>query len=301
MSVTIDSVTDLAPDEIRKEYLAGLSQLLFHAQGLWDFILKNTKDQDVPVTVGVVGAVLQRVIECGTSITVLADHERFRDVAVLLLNLMELRVDLQFIALSPNRESEWLTHTNEWRKPWKLDKQLPEIFANPKELQAEKDMYHTWSMIKHGSPAKNVAWRTKSLTGDSVHSSVAFNITCDGTTMILDPGNLTRMGGTLLFATGYNIGESCSAAERIVARRGLASTEIKERVSATLKHLHTIIAKECLWKMVQWARQHDPEFDSICSEEKRLRIEIEQIQRRIQLADNEKGEQNLPDAAKSTI
>ena len=73
------------------------------------------------------------------------------------------------------------------------------------------------------------------------------------------------------------------------------------RVSATLKHLHTIIAKECLWKMVQWARQHDPEFDSICSEEKRLRIEIEQIQRRIQLADNEKGEQNLPDAAKSTI
>jgi hypothetical protein len=86
MSVSIDSVTDLTDDEICREYRAALSQLLSHTNELFDFILQSNRD--VPVTIGVVGSVLQRVIECGTSITILAGHKRFRDIAVLLLNLV---------------------------------------------------------------------------------------------------------------------------------------------------------------------------------------------------------------------
>ena len=98
MAVTIESVEDLSADQVRMEFVACIAEMLSHANSLlMSTISANT---EVRVTVGLVVAVLQRMIECATSILILAEQNRSRDMAVLLLNLMELRIDLQYISLS---------------------------------------------------------------------------------------------------------------------------------------------------------------------------------------------------------
>ena len=286
MSVTIDDVMDLTHEQVCDEHIGAVSELLLHANNLFKLILEANRH--VGRTVGVAGALLDRVFECGTSITILAQHNRFRDVAVLLVTLMELRVDLQFIALSPERETVWQKHANEWRKPWKMDLQLGEIFKDAKELQAEKDMHHMWCLIKQGSPVKDLASVDKSGNGELVGGdNMAFSITCDGTRMLLEPDNLTRMSGALLFATGYNIRETCYAADRIVSRYGIEPSEMDQKLTVISKRLEKAIERDCMWKILQAVRQQNPQFDQICAEEKRLKIEVEEIRKKLQMAEQQ--------------
>ena len=101
----------------------------------------------------VVAAVFHRMAECSLSIELLASKGFVRDAATLLLTLIELRIDLQYIVLSPGREDEWLKHTTENRKPWTVRQQITEIFDDMNERDAEFKNYRTFSMVKHGNPA----------------------------------------------------------------------------------------------------------------------------------------------------
>lgn len=101
----------------------------------------------------VVAGVFHRMAECTLSIELLASKGFVRDTATLLLTLIELRLDLQYISQSPGREDEWLKHTRENRKPWSVQTQITEIFNDTDERAAEFESYRTFSMVKHGNPA----------------------------------------------------------------------------------------------------------------------------------------------------
>ncbi len=178
MAVTIESVEDLSADQVRTEYITCVSDILSLARCFLASIIFAKKD--VHVTMGLVAAILDRMIECATSILLLAEQNRARDMAVLLLALMELRIDLQYIALSPERELEWLAHRTEWRKPWKISRQFEAIFPREEERQAEFDMYRMLSMIKHGSPLNEISFLTEMMKTPGDQGRVAFNITSDG-------------------------------------------------------------------------------------------------------------------------
>ena len=75
-----------------------------------------------------------------------------RDAGVLLLALIEMRLDLQYMAISLDRADEWMKHQDKKSKPWKVRKQIEEIFNDSHECESEKELYSMLSMIKHGNP-----------------------------------------------------------------------------------------------------------------------------------------------------
>lgn len=84
--------------------------------------------------------ILNRMCECSLSTEILAMKGFTRDSAVLLASIFEMRTDMKYMALDTRRLKEWASHGNQWRKPWKLDKQLKELCQSQSELQAEQDM-----------------------------------------------------------------------------------------------------------------------------------------------------------------
>jgi len=279
MAVTLESVEDLSADQVRTEYIVCVSDMLSHARALLASTI--SANRDVRVTVGLVAAVLHRMIECATSILILAGQNRSRDMAVLLLNLMELRIDLQYIALSPERESQWLEHRKEWQKPWNRGAQLKEIFPRPEERQADTNMYHMFSMIKHGSPAKEVFWLTEQMKTPEDQGGVAFSITCNGKKLIVDQQDFRHMTGTFLFATGHNVHAGAQAASQILTRHNLSFPGVGEKLTASARALGAILERDCMRKMVQWVKADDPEFDRLCKELKRLTAERDQVAERL--------------------
>lgn len=299
MTVTLDSVEDLTADQVRIEYITCLTQVLSQAREmLASTVSANT---DVAVTVGLTGAILHRMIECATSILILAGQNRSRDMAVLLLNLMELRIDLQYIALSPEREGEWLAHSNEWRKPWKLDKQLKDIYPKQAEWQAEIDMYHLYSMVKHGSPAKGISCLTERMKGTAEVGGAAFSITCDGKKLILDQNDFTHMTGSFLFATGHNIHTATQAVGKILSRRSLSFPAVQEKLASSARTLDAIIKRDCMRKIVQWVKANDPEFARLCGEMKRLTAERDRAAQRMENAQKAREEAETELARMETL
>lgn len=77
---------------------------------------------------------------------------RVRDAAIVLLSFYELQLDLQFIARDLTRAETWIDHTREDKKPWSVSTQLKEIYVASRELEAERWLYRTYSMVKHCNP-----------------------------------------------------------------------------------------------------------------------------------------------------
>ncbi|MCL5770983.1 MAG: hypothetical protein M1479_01720 [Actinobacteria bacterium] len=180
---------------------------------------------------------MNRIQECITSIQLLAIKGRSRDIAVLLLNVMELRVDLQYIALDANREAEWIKHENEWRKPWKMCKQLGEIYKNEEELKSEKDIYHLFSMIKHGSPASQHKNLNSLIKNMKATRNISFNISITNKELQLGLSGAKGIIVPYLFAAGMNIAKACTASFKIIARYGLTFHKIDKELKSQVKDL----------------------------------------------------------------
>ena len=82
------------------------------------------------VQIRVALSIMKRLAEGALSIELLCQKNRVRDAAILLLNVHELRLDLQYIARDPRRANIWLDHTEEHRKPWRVAEQMAEIFGD---------------------------------------------------------------------------------------------------------------------------------------------------------------------------
>lgn len=249
------------------------------------------KNKQIKVTIGIVVAILMRIQECVTSIQLLAIKGRSRDIAILLLNVMELRIDLQYIALNADREDEWIKHENEWRKPWKMCKQLEEIYEDEEELKAEKDMYHLFSMIKHGSPAskhKNLSSLIKNMKATG---NISFDISITNKELQLDPSSVKDMIGPYLYGAGINIKKACIASFKILARHGLTFRKIDKELKSQVRNLSKFLEIDLRDQIIQWNRANNNDFrkkwDAVEREEaillkkrEAILMEIETLQRK---------------------
>lgn len=77
--------------------------------------------------------------------------ENERDVAILILNMIELRLDILYMAQDYNNADIWLKHAKEYRKPWSVSSLYKKLYKGS-ELKTEKDIYERFSMVKHGNP-----------------------------------------------------------------------------------------------------------------------------------------------------
>jgi len=96
--------------------------------------------------------VLYRMKDCMVSIELLISKGLERDAATLILTLIELRLDMQYIGLDYKNAETWINHNKENKKPWNVGFLFKELFPNEKELENEKEIYRKYSMIKHGNP-----------------------------------------------------------------------------------------------------------------------------------------------------
>ncbi len=139
------------------------------------------------MTVGV----LLRIMECALSVEVLASKGRQRDAAVLVLTLMELRLDLQYVAQDPTRASVWLEHADKGRKPWRVGTQIKATCQEPREREAEFANYQHFSMVKHGNPLGGIA-------------SFPVEMSTEGMVLRIDPDDKVNLNlcSSCLFAAG---------------------------------------------------------------------------------------------------
>ncbi|MDT3779172.1 DUF5677 domain-containing protein [Nitrospira sp. MA-1] len=185
----------------------------------------------------VVTGVFHRMAECTLSIELLASKGFVRDAAILLVTLIELRLDLQYIALSPGRVDDWLKHKTKNQKPWKVKKQILEIFRNTNERDAEVENYCTFSMVKHGNPAGETATFPIGVREDAL--------------VLPNPDEKRNLLPIYLFTVAANLYQASVAAGKMVHPIGFdISSEIEQlnKLYAELKilnerHLLAIIKK----------------------------------------------------------
>lgn len=159
--------------------------ILFDLSG---HVLRQLRRNPVTIPNRVTFAIINRIMEGSLSVELLCIKNRIRDASVLILNIHELRLDLQYISLDISRANEWIDHTAENRKPWRVDSLIKAIFTDPNRCEAERDLYRQLSMTKHGNPAGDIsafpiaAKRDKFILGDSFpnHPLVGANLSALG-------------------------------------------------------------------------------------------------------------------------
>ena len=131
-------------------------------------VLENFRDKPVTPEFRLFVGVQLRMTECCLSLEILVSKGRNRDAAILLLTLLELRLDLRFVAQDPSRVAVWLSNTDVARKPWGVTKQIKSLFTHEAERDAELEMYRFLSMIKHGNPVSGISGFPASFEGDAL-------------------------------------------------------------------------------------------------------------------------------------
>ena len=107
----------------------------------------------------IVFLVIPRILEGARSILLLCQKNFARDAGILLTNIYELRLDLEYIGISRDRAKVWLNYTKENKKPWKVSDQIKELSSDKKEEDAEFMVYRNLSMAKHGNlSGKNISF-----------------------------------------------------------------------------------------------------------------------------------------------
>ena len=89
-----------------------------------DILIQNKNSL---VSVGILIGILNRQQECSTASMFLASRNFFRDSATLILTLMELRLDLAYIAKSKDNELNWISQEESKKKLWSVSKQIKNV------------------------------------------------------------------------------------------------------------------------------------------------------------------------------
>ena len=111
--------------------------------------------------------IIPRILEGARSVMLLCQKNFARDAGILLINIHELRLDLEYIGISNERADVWLNHTKDNRKPWKVSDQIKELSEDKKEEDAMFSAYRYYSMAKHGNPVgKNLSFPISKLEKD---------------------------------------------------------------------------------------------------------------------------------------
>lgn len=146
----------ILPDNFIKEDILEFIHVIEEAEQTATAIIREIVKQLIEVkaslSIFIAIVILKRVLECVNSIRLLSLLGLRRDAAILLLNLIELRLDIMYIELDEKHANEWLNHEKEYKKPWNVRFLFNELYKNESELGAELNIYKQLSMIKHGNP-----------------------------------------------------------------------------------------------------------------------------------------------------
>ena len=174
---------------------------------LFQFLISCLSRVPVTAPIRVLLGIVDRVGGGALSIELLCQKGRARDAAILLLSLHELTLDIEFIARDPDRASVWLDHSEKGKKPWRVQRQIREIFAAKNELNAEQRIYRQYSMAKHGNP---------------VGKQFAFGISPARDSLLLDCSAADNpLIRTHLFGLGCHIHRVGTAASTILSNEGI--------------------------------------------------------------------------------
>ena len=189
--------------------------------------------------------IIHRLAEGSISIELLCQKNRVRDAAILVLNLHELILDLQYIALDKSRADTWLDHTKEQTKPWRVGNQIKEIYNIKNEQESERDIYRWYSMTKHGNPAgKHFVFPISQHDRDS---------------LLLDCSNNNNpMVRCHMFALGTHIYRAGTAAARIYASEGLDVDDFADRLNAQWETLSSYNEEHIRSVLEEWTNATIP-------------------------------------------
>jgi len=252
------------------EFLIYLKELHSICRELFLCLIQENKE--VKTTIGFIGSLIDRISNSLISIMLLASKGFSTDVAILLVNLIELRTDLKYISKNPKKIDEWFTHKKRFTKPWKFSQQIKEITTNEEELKAEKNIYEFCSIAKHGNPV-------------GYDIGFDFGLKDDGIYVALDKDyRLTDY----LFWTYLYTSDAIKSSLVIVEKFQIVPQRITgklEKVSAKIGGLYEkVISKKIMkyvYEMNPELMEIDKKLEVLKREQKRVKSVIEEIEKQI--------------------
>ncbi len=253
------------------EFLIYLKELHSICSELFLCLIQENKK--VKTTIGFVGSLIDRISGNLISIMLLASKGFTKDVAILLVNLIELRTDLKYISINPKKINEWFNHKKRWKKPWKFSQQIKDITSDDKELEeVEKKIYEFCSIAKHGNP---------------VGYDIGFNFGLKDNGIFLDLNKDYRLTDYLFWAYVYT-SDAIKSSLVIVERFQIVPQNITdklENVSAKIRGLNDKVISK---KIMKYAYEMNPELmeidkklEVLIREQKRVKAKIEEMKKQI--------------------
>jgi hypothetical protein len=189
-------------------------------------LLSASRDRVVGSQFLMAFGILQRMLECGLSAEVLASKGRQRDSAILVLTLMELRLDLQYAAQDSTRASQWLSNADKGRKPWRVGAQIKAVFHERGERTAELANYQHFSMVKHGNPLGGIA-------------SFPAELSVDGMVLRADPDDKADVNLSIscLFGMGVNLRLAFVTAVDLLQATGAGIDQVTSEIDEAMAAL----------------------------------------------------------------
>lgn len=217
------------PKDLIKEDLINSIELVEFLQNTADMITISISSQSSKVkmkpSIYIGYVILRRVIECINSIKILAIFGLERDASILLLNLIELRLDIMYISQEEGNADIWLNHEKENQKPWKVGFLFKELYKDQNELEAEIENYRRFSMVKHGNPVGGIQ---------------SFPIEISKRKLILRDNSRTQDRLAIyLFACGTECFNICKTVIEIAEKYGFNLSNYKELI----EHLYCLLKK----------------------------------------------------------
>ena len=253
------------------EFLIYLKELHSICRELFLCLIQENKK--VKTTIGFVGSLIDRISGNLISIMLLASKGFTTDVAILLVNLIELRTDLKYISINPKKINEWFNHKKRWKKPWKFSQQIKDITSDDKELEeVEKKIYEFCSIAKHGNP---------------VGYDIGFNFGLKDNGIFLDLNKDYRLTDYLFWAYVYT-SDAIKSSLVIVERFQIVPQNITdklENVSVKIRGLNDkLISKKIMkyvYEMNPELMEIDKKLEVLKRKQKRVKAKIEEIEKRI--------------------
>ena len=253
------------------EFLIYLKELHSICRELFLCLIQENKK--VKTTIGFVGSLIDRISGNLISIMLLASKGFTTDVAILLVNLIELRTDLKYISINPKKINEWFNHKKRWKKPWKFSQQIKDITSDDKELEeVEKKIYEFCSIAKHGNP---------------VGYDIGFNFGLKDNGIILDSNKDYRLTDYLFWAYVYT-SDAIKSSLVIVERFQIVPQNITDKLKNVSAKIWGLYEKVISKKIMKYVYERNPELMEIDKklevlkrEQKRVKAKIEEIKKQI--------------------
>jgi len=227
------------------EFLIYLSELHSICRELFVYLIQENKK--VKTTIGFVGSLVDRISNSLISIILLASKGFSTDVAILLVNLIELRTDLKYISKNPKKIDGWFNHKERCAKPWKFSQQIKDITIDKEEFKVEKRIYEFCSIAKHGNP---------------IGYDIGFNFGLKDNGIFLDLNKDYRLTDYLFWAYVYT-SDAIKSSLVIVERFQIlpqSTTDKLEKLSAKIGGLYgKVISK----KIRKYIHEMNPELIEI--------------------------------------